>query len=400
MKPDMLKFFETLQALMCQINPGVAQLEPYEFRYCLANITPTEGWQAVPLQSPETIEAQITDLAFYKSIQFKPLKDGKIVLDEQIVSLTQMLLAGLVQSAYTPAWICQNFFFDIRAFVFLTQTPYYNPTIRAHFGGEPFMQFEPFQKQLAMRQELGYREFSQANQAVDNALLQIIENLIKYEGTPQVITLVGPTGAGKTEIIHKMCTSLANEGYSITSIEMDNFYKDGSFREGKPLDKNLIYYDQFIQCMQDVRAGRQALIPRYDFLTTTSSHDLEGNLRPGREMLTIQPADVIFLEGNYPFHQPDVSPLVGFKIVYLTADDVRLKRKWRRDIDLRKKYDLVYFVNRYFRTQAIRAAEVYRPLMAVCDMVVDTTAASVWMTPQAAQFSPVKKDDRMRGRRD
>jgi uridine kinase len=132
--------------------------------------------------------------------------------------------------------------------------------------------------------------------------------------------------------------------------------------------------------MHAIRSGKETLIPRYNFTTTTSSHDLQGHLRSGYEPLLIKPGDVIFLEGNYPFHQPDVAPLVGIKIVYLSSDEIRLKRKWRRDIDYRKKYDPVYFVNRYFRTQFIRAEEVYRPLMQACNIVVDTSDAAIWLT--------------------
>jgi len=62
-----------------------------------------------------------------------------------------------------------------------------------------------------------------------------------------------------------------------------------------------------------------------------------------------------------------------------------LKRKWKRDIDYRKKYDISYFCYRYFRTQYLRAVDVYQPLMEVCDMVVDTTSAAIWLLPQLSR---------------
>ncbi len=100
--------------------------------------------------------------------------------------------------------------------------------------------------------------------------------------------------------------------------------------------------------------------------------------------MEIEPADIILLEGNFPFHLPEIAHLAGIKIVYLTDDPIRLKRKWKRDIDYRKKYDPVYLCNRYFRTQFLRAAEVYLPLMEVSDVVVDTTAAALWVKPEIA----------------
>ena len=90
------------------------------------------------------------------------------------------------------------------------------------------------------------------------------------------------------------------------------------------------------------------------------------------------------MEGNFPFHMDELSNLIGIKAVYLTDDPIRLKRKWKRDIDYRKKYDPAYFRNRFFRTQFLRAEECYLPLMKVCDIVVDTTGAALWATPQIA----------------
>jgi uridine kinase len=216
---------------------------------------------------------------------------------------------------------------------------------------------------------------------VDEAFITMIYQLIKIHGSPILLTLAGPTGAGKTEITERIRDFLQEKGMQITTVEMDNFYKDREFRDGKTHGKDVIHFDLFMQAMQDLLAGKSTLIPRYDFYLASSSHDLHGDLRPGQSSLTIQPADVIFLEGNFPFYIPELDDMIGLRTVYLTDDPIRLKRKWRRDIDLRKKYDPVGFVNRYFKTQFIRAQEIYLPLMEVCDLVVDTTAAKIWLKP-------------------
>ena len=80
---------------------------------------------------------------------------------------------------------------------------------------------------------------------------------------------------------------------------------------------------------------------------------------------------------------------VGIKVVYLTGDAIRMKRKWRRDIDYRKKYEPTYFRNRYFRGQFLMAQKCYRPQMQVCDLVVDTTGAAIWATPEIAEILKV-----------
>ena len=135
------------------------------------------------------------------------------------------------------------------------------------------------------------------------------------------------------------------------------------------------------KALEDLRAGKPAETPQYDFISATSSHTLDGKLKPGRETLRVEPADIIFMEGNFPFLLPGVAALTGIKIMYLTDDAVRLKRKWRRDMDFRKKYELNYFLNRYFREQFLMAEQVYKPQMELCDLVVDTSRAEIWATP-------------------
>jgi uridine kinase len=113
---------------------------------------------------------------------------------------------------------------------------------------------------------------------------------------------------------------------------------------------------------------------------------LDGNLKPGCFPLEIEPADIIFLEGNFPFQMDEIASLIGIKVVYLTDDPIRLKRKWKRDIDYRKNYDPAHFRNRFFKTQFQRAEDVYRPQIEKCDIVVDTTRAALWITPEISEI--------------
>lgn len=199
-----------------------------------------------------------------------------------------------------------------------------------------------------------------------------------------MLTLVGPTAAGKTEIVARIIEKMRNEGKSINSIEMDNFFKDRDFRDTQDTILETIHLKVFKQCMSDLKQGRSTRIPRYDFINAKSSHDLQSHLRPGRTLLEVEPAEILLLEGNFPFQLPEIAPLVDLKIIYLTDDPIRLKRKWMRDVDYRKKFDPVYFCNRYFKTQRQRAEEIYLPMMMVCDIVVDTTAAAIWVAPEIA----------------
>ena len=152
------------------------------------------------------------------------------------------------------------------------------------------------------------------------------------------------------------------------------------------MGKESSHFNLFVHSLEKILQGYKIEIPRYDFVNATSSHDLDGNLKAGCTPLEVEPADVIFIEGNFPFHMEELARLIGIKAVYLTDDPVRLKRKWKRDVDYRKKYDPAYFRNRFFRTQFLRAEECYRPMMKVCDIVVDTTQAALWATPEIIEI--------------
>jgi uridine kinase len=170
---------------------------------------------------------------------------------------------------------------------------------------------------------------------------------------------------------------------------MDNFLTDRDQREEKgiyTLDREAIHFELFRQGLEALCRGRKITIPRYDFVYATSSHDLDGTLKPGGVPIEIDPADIILIEGNFPFLLEAVTHLIGIKVVYLTDDAIRMKRKWKRDLDYRKKYEPTYFRNRYFRGQFLMAQKCYRPQMQVCDLVVDTTGAAIWATPGIAEI--------------
>ncbi len=383
-------FSELLYDKMKEINPGIDELELYEFRYALNNLCPENGgWAAVELDSEADIEARIHSINFYTGIQVKPRIGDRIVLDEKIVRLTDMLFVGLVTGDYEEAWVRTHFYFDVRGFYFLPRTVYFTAKVLAHLGGRPFRTFEQQQQRFERYQAVGYKDFREANADTDQAFIESVEMLIAVKGTPIVLAIAGPTAAGKTEIVERLRRSLEQAGKTVTSIEMDNFLTDRDYREEKgihTLGKAAIHFEHFKQSLQEISQGQKITIPRYDFVYATSSHDLDGSLKPGEVPIEIDPADIVLIEGNFPFLLEEVAPLIGIKVIYLTDDPVRLKRKWKRDIDYRKKYEPTYFRNRYFRSQFLMAQKCYVPQMEVCDLVVDTTGAAIWATPEIAEI--------------
>jgi uridine kinase len=386
---DNALFSKVLFGKMKSVSRGIEDLELYEFRFGLAELVPAAGWGSIHPDSPERIESRVTSRDFYESIQIKPVIDGKIALDAQILNLSQMLFVGLVTGMYLPEWVCKHFYFDIRSFIFLHRTQYFTDRVKAYFGGHPYRSFEEKQKCFEPELQIGYKEFKEANHEVDQFLTQSVQKMIAARGTPTLLAIAGATAAGKTEIVERLVEAFQYAGQKTTSIEMDNFFLDRDYREAKGFyshGKEALHFGLFLQALDDITHHKKILTPRYNFLDGSSSHALTGYLKPGCEPVTVEPADVIFIEGNFPFLLEEVSHLIGIKVIYQTDDPIRLKRKWRRDMDYRKKYDISYFRNRYFREQFIMAQEVFLPQLEICDMAVDTTAAAVWVTPETARI--------------
>lgn len=386
---DQDAFSEILFEKMKQINPGISDLELYEFRYGLNDLIPENGWGSIKLDEKNEIELRLSGRDFYDAIQIKPKVGDHIVLDKQIIRLSQMLFVGLVTGLYEQDWIKSTFHFDIRGFYFLHRTIYFTDNILAHFGGKPYKCFEQKQKNFEGRQDVGYKEFKEANAEVDSLFIESVKKIITHFGTPILIAIAGQTAAGKTEIVERLSFAIRQMGQQVASIELDNFLTDRDYREVKGIHtqgKQALHYALLKSCLQDITHGKKISIPRYDTIFATSSHDLDGNLKPDGVPIEIDPADIIFIEGNFPFLLKEIVHLIRIKVVYLTDDPVRLKRKWKRDIDYRKKYEPTYFRNRYFKDQFIMAQIAYRPQMEVCDICVDTTGAALWATPEITEI--------------
>jgi len=377
-------FSEILYEKLQVVSPAIGRFALYEFRYALDTLTPEEGWGSIVPASMIEIEKKVHSLTFFDSIEIKPKVEGKIVLDKEIIWLTNMLLVGLARGVYPLDWITKYFSFDPRGFNFLVRPTYITEPVLTHLGGKPYRQFEKKQKVFDSALYVGYRDFEEANRDVDNALIDAAMQLIQKKGTPILLAIAGPTAAGKTEIVERLTYAFQKIGKKVSSMEMDNFYTDRDQREARgigSLGREAMHFELFTTALHDLCNGKAVSIPRYDFIDGTSSHDLQGNLKPDRKPVEIQPADIIFVEGNGPFLYEEVADLIGIKVAYITDDIVRLKRKWLRDIDLRKKYDPYYLRNRYFKEQYPNAQKCYLPQLEKCDLFVDTTGAALWATP-------------------
>jgi len=210
-------FSETLFEKMKQVSAGIEDLELYEFRYGLNELVPEKGWGSVKLDTMEEIEMRVNDRGFYNSIQLKPKVGDRFVLDGQIISLAQMLFVGLVTGEYDLNWVKTHFYFDIRGFYFLHRTHYFTDNVLAHFGGKPFKCFEQKQKEFEWQQDVGYKDFKEANAEIDALFIESVKKIIAFRGTPILLAIAGQTAAGKTEIVERLGVAFRQSGQQVTS---------------------------------------------------------------------------------------------------------------------------------------------------------------------------------------
>ncbi len=375
---------------MTEINCALKKLEECEFQYALDHLLSCFPEQD-NVSAPETglIEKKIRDRFFYKNIQLKPEKKSRIIIDKNISELTVQLFAGIISGRYRTEWVKSLFYFDIRCFIFFPRTLYFTGEVLSNLRNKPYMQFEKKQKIFEEFQGIGYRDFKEANREIDTNLINLITSIINRTGTPVIIGIAGPTAAGKTEIAEYLQNTISHQGKTVKSVEMDNFFTDRDYREAEgigSMEKESLHYSLLIECLKQLKEGKACEIPEYNQLTGESSHNTDHTLKKGRKGIKIQPADIIYIEGNFPFLFPEITPLIDLKIIYLTDDDIRLKRKWKRDIDYRKKYDPKYFCNRYFRTQFLKAEKVYIKQLEICDIAADTTNSSIWINDKTGKI--------------
>ena len=140
-----------------------------------------------------------------------------------------------------------------------------------------------------------------------------------------VIGIAGGTGSGKTTVLNKIINSLpAGE---VAVLPQDSYYRDSShiapelrcninFDEPAAIEWELLEHH-----LRELKAGKSIDMPTYSYLTCTRQP----------ETITVEPRDVVIIEGILILTQPELCKLMDVK-VFVDADaDDRLIRVISRD---------------------------------------------------------------------
>lgn len=184
-----------------------------------------------------------------------------------------------------------------------------------------------------------------------------------------VIGIAGGTGAGKTTVSRLVTQNL---GDAVTRIPLDNYYEDRS--ELSVEERRAVNYDHpsafewelLREHLETLLEGRPVEMPRYDF----EVHNRKA------ERVTVEPTDVIVLEGILALHDEDINRMMDLRLYVETDADVRILRRIRRDV-LERGRDLEGVIDQYLSTVKPMHERFIEPTKGHADLIIPEGANSV-----------------------
>ena len=181
-------------------------------------------------------------------------------------------------------------------------------------------------------------------------------------GNILMIGIAGGTGSGKTTLMKKL---VEHFGDVVTVVSHDNYYKrhdDMTYEE-----RCLINYDEpaafendlMAAHLEALRRGESVECPVYDYTVHNRSD----------ETVTIQPKQVIIIEGILIFADEALRNSMDIKIFVDTDADIRLCRRIKRDVNKRGR-SIESVLTQYQQTVKPMHEKYVEPSKRFADLVV------------------------------
>ena len=145
-----------------------------------------------------------------------------------------------------------------------------------------------------MMKEGKLREFIRINEALHDRSIAGIADEIIHRGA-RVVMIFGPSSSGKTTFANRLAVHLRVLGQKPHLLSLDDFYRNRADipleEDGKPDLEHVDALDiPFLtECLEGLLAGREVLMPRYDFTT--------GSRSPITHSLQLGAKDLLLVEG-------------------------------------------------------------------------------------------------------
>jgi uridine kinase len=180
---------------------------------------------------------------------------------------------------------------------------------------------------------------------------------------PLVIGLAGGSGSGKTTIAQSIVEAVGPG--DVVLIQHDAYYRDQTHL---PLEERAkVNYDHpdsletdlLVEHLRVLLAGRAIERPVYDFTVHNRA----------AETVEVEPHPVILVEGILVLTEPDLRDLMDLKIYVDTDADLRIARRWERDIKERgRTFDSVR--DQYLHTVRPMHLQFVEPSKRYADIVI------------------------------
>lgn len=178
-----------------------------------------------------------------------------------------------------------------------------------------------------------------------------------------IIGIAGGSGSGKTTVVKEITRQLSGK---VVVIPQDSYYKDSSHLP--PEERQKINFDHpdaidfKLLCQQigELRQGKTIEQPVYSYITCS---------RSATETITVEPAEVIIVEGILVFTCKELRDQMNIKIFVDADDDDRLMRIIVRDIEQRGR-TVATAIDHYTETVKPMHLQFIEPSKRYADIVI------------------------------
>ncbi|XP_045832527.1 inorganic pyrophosphatase TTM1-like isoform X1 [Trifolium pratense] len=133
-----------------------------------------------------------------------------------------------------------------------------------------------------------------------------------------LVGVAGPSGAGKTVFTDKVLSFMP----SIAVISMDNYNDASRIIDGNFDDPRLTDYDTLLKNIQDLKSGKPAQVPIYDFKSSS---------RIGYRTIEVPSSRIVIIEGIYALSEK-LRPLLDLRVSVTGGVHFDLVKRVLRDI--------------------------------------------------------------------
>lgn|SRR5574344_862806 len=178
-----------------------------------------------------------------------------------------------------------------------------------------------------------------------------------------VIGIAGGSGSGKTTVVNAITEQLKER---VVVIPQDSYYKDSSYlpmeqRQQINFDHpDAIDFKLLCKQLSELKEGKSIEQPVYSYITCS---------RSTTETVTVEPADVIIVEGILVFTCKELRDQMNIKIYVDADDDDRLMRIMSRDI-LERGKTVSSVIDRYTKTVKPMYLQFIEPSKRYADIII------------------------------